>query len=69
MRHAIALMLETDTIDWLDVVAKNLSRQRKTDVSRSEAIEYIILRHWMKIQKRTAEKRSNIKHPFALDKR
>lgn len=48
MRHAIPLMLETDTVEHVDWFAKQLARQRNRDVSRSEAIEYIVARHWRK---------------------
>lgn len=65
MRHAVALLLKTDTVDWIDYVGKNLSRQRGTEQSRSDVVEYIIGRHWMKTQKRISEER----HEKNLDKR
>jgi len=52
MKHVIQLALETDTIDWIDIVAKNLSRQRGTEVSRSGVVEYLAQRHWNKTIKR-----------------
>ena len=55
MIHACALMLKTDTIEYLDWVAAQLSRQRNAEVSRSEAVEYIVSRHWMKQKTRAVE--------------
>lgn len=52
MKHVVQLVLETDTIDWLNIVAKNLSRQRNAPVSQSDVVEYLAQRHWNKTLKR-----------------
>lgn len=51
VRHAYPLMLKTDTIDYIKWIAKGLSVQRNQDVSVSEAVEYLVQRHWIKMQK------------------
>ena len=48
MKHAVSLMLETDSIDWIETVRVNLERQRKAAVSVSEATDYVIQSHWRK---------------------
>lgn len=58
--HTLPLFLKADTVEHLDWLAKQLSRQRNKEVTRSEAIEYLALRHWMKVQTRLAEKRGGI---------
>ena len=58
MKHAIALMLETDTIEHLDWVAGQLGYQRKREVSRSETVDYLAKRHWIRLQKRVVEQRA-----------
>ena len=65
MRHAIAMMLESDTIDHLDRLRAQLSKQRGQDVSRSEAVEKVVLWHWMDLKRqaaaKTAERRERMK--------
>lgn len=56
MRHPIPLFIESDTIDHIDWTAKQLGFQRKRDVSRSEAVEYIVQRHWKYVLKKQASK-------------
>lgn len=48
MKHAVTLFLSTDTIDWIAIVARNLSRQRGVEVSQSDVVEYLSQRHWNK---------------------
>jgi hypothetical protein len=55
---AYPLFLKGDTVDHLKWIAKTLGRQRNADVSVSEAVEYLVSRHWMKTQKRIMEKRA-----------
>lgn len=46
MLHKVDLFLHTDNIDWLDLVAKTLTRKHNRNVSRSEALNYILHVHW-----------------------
>ena len=57
MKQAITLMLEADTVNWLEVVAKNLSRQRNREVTKGEAADHLIMKHWRKMLIRQQEKR------------
>jgi len=57
VRHAIPLFLTEEDLGYLDFVAQGLSKKRNTEVSRSEAVSFIILRHKIKVMKRTAERR------------
>ena len=58
MKHVATLLLETDTIDWLDRVAQTLSKQRNSEVTRSGALEYIVAKHWKKVKTRSLEKQA-----------
>ena len=49
MLHAVALMLEDDTLEHIDWVAEMLTKQRGYDMSRSEVIAWLTRRHWRKI--------------------
>jgi hypothetical protein len=55
MKHQITVFLETDSIDWFKVIARNLSRQRNREVTLSEAIDYVSQRHWKKTVQRLAD--------------
>ena len=57
-------MLETDTIEHLDWMAKVLSNQRQTEVSRSEAVAFLVERSWMSTHKKIAQ----LRHERALKK-
>jgi hypothetical protein len=60
VKHVIQLVLETDSIDWFKTIAANLSRQRKRDVSLSEAVDYVSQSHWKKtIQKMVDQKHAD----------
>lgn len=69
MKHSITLLLEMDTINWLDTVAKNLSRQRNREVTKSEAADHLIQRHWKKILLREQAKRHELKEDKAHAKK
>lgn len=56
--HSVTLHLPADTVEWIDDVAAGLSRTRQAAVTRSEAVTFMVQRHWVKVMKRTAEKRS-----------
>lgn len=66
MKHATTLLLDTDTRDWLKTVASNLSRQRNTEVTMSEACELVCRLHWKKTMKRLADQRHVEKYGAAL---
>jgi hypothetical protein len=57
MKHAVTLMLETDSVDWFKIVAANLSRQRKREVTISEAVDYVSKSHWSKTMKRMVDQK------------
>lgn len=59
MRHAIAAMLHTDTIDRIELMARSLSKQRQCKVSASEVIEYLVADHWRKQMKKKFIKKGN----------
>lgn len=61
MRHARAVMLETDTIDHVEWFCSQLSYKYGREVSFSEGLEYIVARHWMKTKKRIAGQKANRK--------
>lgn len=61
LKVAVTLVLDMDTIEWADKVAKILSRQRKTEVTRAEAFEYLVLGHWKKTMRRQYEKRHELR--------
>ena len=62
--HAVPLFLKADTIQWLDLIAAKLSEQRKTEVSRSDAVEYLTLRHWKKTKTRIMEQQTENRRPM-----
>lgn len=55
------MFLESDTIDHIDWTKKQLGFQRKAEVSRSEAVEYIVQRHWKYVLKKQASKQHDKK--------
>jgi hypothetical protein len=57
VKHVVQLILETDNIDFAKGVAQQLSRQRKRDVSVSEAVDFIIALYWKKTLKRMADQK------------
>lgn len=57
IRHAIKLLLETDSVDWAKTVQQNLSRQRNCEVSLSETVDYVLQLHWKKTLKRMMDQR------------
>jgi hypothetical protein len=57
MKHAVTLWLETDSVDWFKTVAANLSRQRKREVSLSEAVDYVSQMHWKKTIQRMVDQK------------
>ena len=61
LKVAVTLVLDLDTINWADEVAKILTRQRKREVTRADAFEYLVLGHWKKTMKRHMEKRHELK--------
>jgi len=63
--HAVPMFLKADTIQWLDAIAKKLSEQRKCDVSRSDAVEYLTLRHWKKTKTRIMEQQADRSNALA----
>lgn len=54
MRHAVPLFLEDDTVDHIEWIAQQLSQQRNMTVSRSDAVAWLVKRHWVKMQKKLA---------------
>ena len=54
MRHAIPLLLEADTISFVDAVVKKRSREQDREVSRSEVVESMIQKYWINIRKQQA---------------
>jgi hypothetical protein len=63
------MFLESDTIDHIDWVSRQLGYQRKRDVSRSEAMEYLVERHWKFVIKKQAERRHDRKVLRASERR
>lgn len=59
--HAVPLLLDRDTIEYMDWLGKRLSEQWKRDVSRSEVCRYIFQRHYIKTQKRALDKKHKAK--------
>lgn len=57
LRHTMPLMLQADTIDYLNWIKAGLSKQRNAEVSVSETVEYLVQRHWIKMQKLHGEQR------------
>ena len=55
MKIAAPLFLAEDTLVHLDWIAQQLSGQRNASTSRSEAVEWLVKRHWMKMQKQQAK--------------
>ena len=56
MLHAIPLMLETDTVDYVDVARARLAEQRGRNVSRSDFIEFLARYHMIKQKKRLLDR-------------
>lgn len=61
LRHAVPIMLKATDVEYLDFLANGLSAQRNASVSRSEAVEFLIDRHKVKLQKQIVEKRHDRK--------
>lgn len=61
LRHAVPIMLRMSEIEYLDLLARSLSAQRKAEVSRSEVVEYLLQRHRIKMTKQVAEQRHDAK--------
>lgn len=57
MLHVVTLTLDSDTIDYMDWCAKQLSEQRGKEVTRSDVVIFWKQRHWIKTMKRAAEDR------------
>jgi hypothetical protein len=57
LKHAVAMMLEADTIEHLDWLAKVLSNQRGQEMSRSEAVAFLVERNWMSVHKKLAARK------------
>lgn len=51
IRRAVPIMLTASDIDYLNFIAKHLSKQRNCDVSMSEAVSFLVKRHAVKMQK------------------
>lgn len=56
VKHQTALFLERDTLGHLDWLAEKMTRQAGRQVSRSEAVELLVRRHWKETHKRRAAK-------------
>lgn len=55
MRSAIPLFLESDTVDHIDWVAKQLAKRRgDVKVSRSDVVTILVRRHWKKMMRQKA---------------
>lgn len=50
MKSAVPLFLEDDTVVHLDLLAGAMSQRFNRTVSRSEAVEWLVMRHWKKMQ-------------------
>ena len=61
MIHAVTLMLDTDTIDYMDWCAKRLAEQRGKEVTRSDVVKLWREMHLMKQVKRYASTRHNLR--------
>ena len=57
MRHAIPLMLQADTVAFIDQLVKKRSAEQGREISRTEVVESIISRYWITVQKNAANKR------------
>ena len=67
MLHAISLVLEDDTVDHIDWIAKELAKQREVEkVTRGDAVKWLVLRHWKKMQKQRFNKASGKQSEHAL---
>jgi len=58
MLHKIALFLPTDTVDHIDWIAGQMMRQQQRRISRSDAVQLLVQRHWKKMQIKRAEKQA-----------
>jgi hypothetical protein len=52
MKHAVTLLLDLDTFNWLETVQKNLQRQRNAPVTVSETVDYVCRSHFIKTARR-----------------
>lgn len=58
LRLKVPLFLQQDTIDHLDRLAHALAKKRGAVPNRSEAVEYLVLKHWKAWQIKRANKRA-----------
>jgi len=56
--YKIALFLPQDTVDHLDRIATSLAKKRNdgSNPNRSEAVKWLVYKHWKKTMVRRAEK-------------
>lgn len=56
MRTAVPLFLEDDTIEHIDWICEQMSRQRNQSTSRSDAVEWLVRVHWKKMKAQQLER-------------
>ena len=56
MRTAVPLFLEDDTIEHIDWLCEQMSRQRNQSTSRSDAVEWLVRVHWKKMKAQQLER-------------
>lgn len=57
MKHAVTLLLDLDSFNWLETVQKNLQRQRNAPVTVSETVDYICKSHYIKTARRYTDQK------------
>ena len=55
------LFLPTDTWDHIDALAVAMSRQKQRQISRSDAVQWLVLQHWKKTQIKKVKKMADEK--------
>ena len=52
MKQAIPLFLEDDTVTHIDWIVDQMGRRRGNTAARSDAVRWLVRRHWKEMQKK-----------------
>lgn len=58
MLQKIVTFLPTDTVDHIDWIAGEMQKTTERRITRSDAMQLLVRRHWQKIQIKRAKKQA-----------